>query len=878
MSVETTFEAIIADWEGTAVLDRRADVDALRKLVEGLCAAGVHIFLVSRTDVARVDGQLRTRPVGPGTLHLCLNGGSEVFEVNRTGPSCVWRRSPTHLGPTDKGDSTCWAANWLAQRGITGGLILVVGSEFGSPGDVSCSETLMLVPALARARVVSVGAEPGNLPAGVVHVGGGSDGFAALLREQSRRRGDRRVPWIDDDPAWTVPLPGSKTMERAAEAIGTLSNGSAGLRAAREEGGAPGIPAFLVQGVYGGVDPPGLLPGPWWAGVRLHGSPDRDRRVLDLRTAVLARSVSNDALRSIRFVSAATPRTMAQRAEGAASDLQGVDELAAPATGLGFENCRRDGVRLARTSDGSTAAAIAVASCDRERTVGPHRMVERVAAWSGTSHDGALDAAAEQLAAAEVIGFDRLLAVHREEWARRWSNAEVTIVGDDEDQLASRFAVFHLLSAAPETGEAAVSARGLTGPAYGGHVFWDADVFVLPALAALQPGSARAMLEYRLRRLPAARAAASDHGCRGARFPWESAEDGSDVTPRLVRDSAGRVIPIRTGQHEEHIVADVAWSAAQYAAWTGDGFLTGAGRDLVIDCARYWASRARHDPDGRAHIYGVMGPDEYHEVVDDNAFTNVMARWNLRFGAELLRSTGGDLDEADAWRDVAEALVDGFDTARGLYEQFAGYWGLEPLLIGQVASPPVAADMILGRERVAGSQLIKQADVLMLHHLVPDEVVSGSLASNFAFYEPRTAHGSSLSPAVHASLLARAGQADRALELFRLASRLDLDDLTGTTAGGLHLATMGGVWQALAFGFLGLRASGSVLDVDPCLPRAWKALGLRFCFRGAAIGVRAEHGELTVRCDAPIAVRVGFGPVRTVQPPGATIATRKDGP
>jgi trehalose/maltose hydrolase-like predicted phosphorylase len=610
----------------------------------------------------------------------------------------------------------------------------------------------------------------------------------------------------------------------------------------------------------------------------LHGSPDRDRRVLDLRTAMLARSVSDGAVRTIRFLSAATPRTMAQRAEGTRHDLEGGDDLAAPASGLGFDNRRHDGVRLARTSDGTTAATIAVAARDHERTVGSRRMVERVAAWSGASQDDAVDEAVEQLAAAEVIGFDRLLALHREAWARRWANAEVAIVGDDEDQLSSRFAVFHLLSAAPETGEAAVSARGLTGPAYGGHVFWDADVFVLPALAALQPGSARAMLEYRQRRLPAARAAAADRGCRGARFPWESAEDGSDVTPRHVRDGAGRVIPIRTGQHEEHIVADVAWSAAQYAAWTGDtGFLAGAGRDLVLECARYWASRARRDADGRAHIYGVMGPDEYHEVVDDNAFTNVMARWNRRFGAELLLSTGGDLTEADAWRDVAEALVDGFDPARGLYEQFAGYWGLEPLLIGQVASPPVAADMILGRERVTGSQVIKQADVLMLHHLVPDEVVPGSLAANLAFYEPRTAHGSSLSAAIHASLLARAGQPDRALELFRLASRLDLDDLTGTTAGGLHLATMGGVWQALAFGFLGLRASGPVLDIDPCLPGAWKALGLRFCFRGAPIGVRAEHGDVTVRCDAPVTVRVVFGPVRTVQPPGATLATRKDG-
>ena len=197
--------------------------------------------------------------------------------------------------------------------------------------------------------------------------------------------------------------------------------------------------------------------------------------------------------------------------------------------------------------------------------------------------------------------------------------------------------MFHLLSTATETGEAAVGASGLTGDAYAGHVFWDADIFVLPVLAAIRPTAARAMLEYRIRRLPAARAAALSLGLRGARFPWESAGDGSDVTPRQVLGRHGEVIPIATGPHEEHIVADVAWSAARYAAWTGDSaFLDGAGRDLLVDTARYWASRIRTDNEGHSHLFGVEGPDEYHGVVDDNAYTNVMARWNLSEGAKLL--------------------------------------------------------------------------------------------------------------------------------------------------------------------------------------------------------------------------------------------------
>jgi trehalose/maltose hydrolase-like predicted phosphorylase len=263
-----------------------------------------------------------------------------------------------------------------------------------------------------------------------------------------------------------------------------------------------------------------------------------------------------------------------------------------------------------------------------------------------------------------------------------------------------------------------------------------------------------------------------------------------------------------------------------------------------------------------------MGPDEYHPVVDDNAFTNVMGRWNLRFGAALLERLGGDTGESARWRRVADALVDGYDADSGIYEQFAGYWLLEPLLAAHVAPPPVAADVVLGAERVAGSQLIKQADVLMLHHLVPDEMASGSLAANLDYYEPRTAHGSSLSPAITATLMARARQPERALELLRIATRMDLDDLTGTTASGLHLATMGGVWQALAYGFLGLRPRGGVLDVDPCLPHEWVGLALSLLFRGERVTVRATHHDVTVTCDAALLVRVADAPPIRCDAPG----------
>ena len=387
-------------------------------------------------------------------------------------------------------------------------------------------------------------------------------------------------------------------------------------------------------------------------------------------------------------------------------------------------------------------------------------------------------------------------------------------------------------------------------------MFWDADIFVLPALAAVRPAAARAMLEYRLRRLPQAREFARATGRAGCRFPWESARDGADVTPRS-GPVGGHEVRIRNGQAEEHVVADVAWAAWHYCAWTGDEtFLTGAGLPLIIETARYWASRASLDGDAEAHILGVIGPDEYHGPVDDNAFTNILARWNLRRAAELADRLPGVAEpgEAGTWRAVADRLADGHDPATGIYEQFAGYHRLRHLLPATLGPVPVAADSLLGPEQITQTQIIKQPDVLMAYHLVPGDLMPGTLRANLDFYGPRTAHGSSLSPAIHAALLARAGAPDEALGWLRMAARLDLDDITGVTGAGLHLANLGGLWQAIVFGFAGLRSDGGVLRIDPRLPRAWPELTVRLRYRGRRVSVTVGGDRVSVRSSAPIRV------------------------
>jgi trehalose/maltose hydrolase-like predicted phosphorylase len=670
---------------------------------------------------------------------------------------------------------------------------------------------------------------------------------------------------LDEAAAWCVEVADHRPeRERVDETLLTVADGRFGTRSSLEEGGPGAEPLVLAAGVYDDRDPlVTLLPGPVWTGLDMpSGAPVGGRRVLDLRTGVVAREADLPAggLRTERFAASARPGVAVLRAQAPAGAVRPGPALQPPADDTGYAAGWAGECRWARTTS-RLGGGIAM-----QRTVpaGPVDVIERIVALQADPHRpppvGPLVEAAAGLMAR---GYDALLAEQRTDWARRWAHVAVAVEGDPIVELGARFALFHLLTSAAGS-EAALGARGLSGRGYAGHVFWDTDVYALPVLAATKPQAARALLEYRLRRLPAARRRAAARGLDGARFPWESAHDGSEVTPATARHPSGAIVPILTRHHAEHIVADVAWGAWQYALWSGDeAFLGGPGEELLSATAAYWASRIRYDRHGRGHLQAVVGPDEYHGPVDDNAYTNVMARWNLRRAAEVIeRSTTRDgRHTATRWRSAAAALVDGYDAASRRYEQFAGYFGLEPLLIEELAAVPVAADLLLGVERTAASQVIKQADVLMLHHLVPEETAAGSLVPDLDFYAPRTAHGSSLSPAIHAAVLARAGRPDDALRLLRLACRLDLDDLTGTTAGGLHIATLAGVWQALVYGFAGLRPQRGVLDVAPVLPKAWSALEVRVVFHGTPVTVRLDHDAVRVTAEAPGRVRVRYGGV-----------------
>ncbi|MGO9497842.1 MAG: glycosyl hydrolase family 65 protein [Solirubrobacteraceae bacterium] len=941
------FEAIVFDWDGTAVADHRPDATRIHRLVEEACAAGLELALMSGTHVGDIDGQVAARPVGPGGLLLALNRGSEAFRVDREGPQLVYRRTASaeedaalsraaqltvrrlaarglaarivserlnrrkidlipepdsdpvpkarsdelleavrarlaaagidglraavamargaamdagltdprvtsdgkhvEIGLTDESDSVRWIMRDLWRIGIAPSQVLIAGEELGPLDGLPVSDSNLLV---GGATAFSAG-----VPSGVAGVRGGSAMFAAVLEDQIARRRRGELPIAELDPAWALAIDGNDPLlERFHESLFTLADGRLGTRGSVITGQPSGDPAVVMSDVYTRTGPEAhLLAAPRWNTIALDSSsPPAVRRVLDLHAGVLHQQLRPETGRidALLLSSLARPATVALRVRARDAGVHEARSLVAP-LGPAVDEGQKDGSAWMRVS--GRPGSIAAAAHDQLRGPVEDRVLDRIAAYEGIVRGSADEnLALDRLQRARRLGFDGLLAEHRRHWASRWEDADIVIEGDLQMQLAVRFAIFHLLASAPDGGEAAVGARGLSGKGYRGHVFWDSDVYVLPFLAAAHPQAARAMLEYRVRRLPAAIRAAKSRRRDGARFPWESARTGREVTPEQLRDAHGELVPILTGKLEEHIVADVAWAAACYIDWTGDQtFASGPGRELIVQTARWWASRIERDADGSGHIRGVIGPDEYHENVDDNAYTNVMARWNLKRAADA----GVDvIDERERrhWRELADSIVDGYDPATGIYEQFDGFHALEPLLISQLTPQlPVAADMLLGHARTQASQVVKQADVLMLHYLVPGELAAGSLEPDLDFYGPRTAHSSTLSPGVHATLLARAGRLEQAIEMLRLTARIDLDDLAHVTAGGLHVAAMGSVWRTLALGFAGLRPAGDALAIDPVLGPGWDSLDVRVRFRNSRVHVRVLPDAVEVSAEPP---------------------------
>lgn len=745
------------------------------------------------------------------------------------------------IGLTDKADAARWTFTDLWEHGITAADVLVAGDEFGMLGGVPGSDSLILVPQSDGALAVTVGREPFGAPPGVLALPGGPARMLEVLEDQLQRRRAGEPPVPRPAVGWSVTIDGfdeNREAERAS--VLTVADGRIGSIGVPVLSHPAASPVTLAAGFYDGDGAAEhLRPLPGWnqLAAPLASSP-RLCRTLDLHTGVLAQEVEQD---------------------GGRLSALGFSALHDPGTAVLW--LAGDPALLA-THDGANSDTITTTSLngpmgthvdDVLRGNGDATVLERIAAYV----PGEMSAARSRAEAARTRGVNALHRAHREAWAARWRDADIIISGDDELQRNVRFSMFQLMGAVATSDEAALGARALSGDGYNGHVFWDSDVFVVPFLAATCPAAARAMLEYRVRRLGTAMERARELRREGAKFPWESASSGREITPATVVGPRGEKVVVRTGEMEDHIVADVAWAACRYDDWTGDeSFRSGPLTRLLVETARYWASRIERDDDGSAHIRHVIGPDEYHEDVDDNAFTNVMARWNLR--AAMTRA-GAHCEEREVrtWGKLADRLVDGFNPDTLVYEEFAGFSQLRPFPLRETyGAGQLAADSLIGFDRIRSLQVVKQADALMLHVMVPGEVAAGSLGPNLDRYLPITAHGSSLSPAVHAALLARVARYPEALELLRFAAGMDVDGVSATTAHGLHVATMGGVWLAMVEGFAGIQAENDGLCVRPHLPAAWEDVTVNLVYRGVRVRVQLHGDEVKVDTDQPLRVAV----------------------
>ncbi|MGO8954585.1 MAG: glycoside hydrolase family 65 protein [Rhodomicrobium sp.] len=715
------------------------------------------------------------------------------------------------------------------------------------------------------------------------------------------------------DPGWIISHEGFNVLtESAVESRLAFGNGFLGMRAARSAGRGPtwlswlgcvrwqSWPRCYVAGLFDipNTEPavPALVPVADWSrilimldGVPLltrQGQVLADTRTLDLRRGLIFPAWTHRTPSGITVSGhGLCLLSLAERSTGlqllrAEAQRGGVDvrlEATFAMAGLGMEPIRlehdlgawrTEGTGKAVAMAGSAALWLDGVLLEPNRTF-PLRWVWRWRSKAGqvveferivavaradSPEDDPAERASAALERSRAVGWRAVLAAHEAAWNTRWTASDIVVEGDDATQMALRFAVYHLTSAAnPGDEHVSIGARGLTGDAYFGHVFWDTEIYLLPFYIATWPEAARALLMYRFHTLPAARAKAAQAGYKGALYAWESADTGEETTPEHVVGDDGTVVEILTGKMEHHISADIAYAVWQYWRASGDDeFFLGAGAEILLETARFWASRAIAKPDGKRHIRHVIGPDEYHEDVDDNAFTNVMARWNIARALEALellqanwperaaalrqRLSLGDDELADL-RDAAARIMTGLDPATGIYEQFAGFHALDPLDLAAYAGTNLPIDVVIKRQRTQRSQVVKQADVVALIALLPEAFPGGLAEANFRYYEPKCSHGSSLSTSMHAVVAARLGDAEMALRYLRKTAALDLDP-DPNSAGGVRMAGLGGLWQTVILGFAGVELTGETLGIAPKLPPRWRSLSFRVCWRARVVAIR----------------------------------------
>jgi kojibiose phosphorylase len=456
-------------------------------------------------------------------------------------------------------------------------------------------------------------------------------------------------------------------------------------------------------------------------------------------------------------------------------------------------------------------------------------------------------------------GFDKCAEESAAVWAKKWDDCDCTITGDVEATRAVRFNIYHLLITANENDPRAnIGAKSLSGEGYRGHVFWDTEVFLLPFYIYTQPSAARALILYRYNTLDGAIRNAKGNGFSGAQYPWESADSGVETTPKWTHDGVHR---IWTGEEEIHITACVAYGVMTYLTATDDWeFMRDYGAEMLYQTSRFWISLLEYKEEkDRFELTKVIGPDEFHEHIDNNTFTNRLAQWHLDKAVEIFvhldseQTTGHDAlvaklgiskKEVAEWSETAAKIYIPADPERNLVEQFEGYFDLEDLPITKWDENhmPLYPE---GRDHFTlnDAMILKQPDVIMLMYMLPDEFSDAAKKANYEFYEKRTMHKSSLSPAIHAIMGIEVGDHSTAHRYFERSAYVDLVNNQGNTEDGIHIASAGGTWQSVVCGFGGFRVRQGQMTFKPWLPAQWEDIRFTIQWRGKRLHVTIGQSE-----------------------------------
>jgi nigerose phosphorylase len=484
-------------------------------------------------------------------------------------------------------------------------------------------------------------------------------------------------------------------------------------------------------------------------------------------------------------------------------------------------------------------------------------------------------AAVEAVLRAKSLGYDGCIASHNARWLEKWQRCDVTIEGDDEAQLALRYSILQLLMVAPVKGSAnSIPARALSGQVYKGAIFWDTEMFMFPFFVYTYPEKAVELMRYRIKTLNGARRKAKTEGVgnRGAFFAWESQETGDDACTYFnIGDPLnGRALRTYFRDKQVHISGDVAIAMWDYFRMTGDdSLLLEGGAEVILECARFFHSYAYYNCEKRRYeILDVVGPDEYHERVNNNAFTSMVARETLTLAVETVNYLGKKHPkelrallrklriegQLPSFKDAARRLfVPGPDPKTGVIEQFDGYLGLRESTVEQLRARMVHPNEYLGAGQglAVPTKIIKQADVVMMLSLFRSRFSTRIKRLNWEYYEPRTEHGSSLSACAYAMVAAEFGKLDFAYKYFLKTAKIDLEAkykvyVGSVFMGGSHPAANGGAWMTAVLGFGGVQADEKRVAINPRLWRKWKRLNFHLSYKGDDFRVNITKTSVTV--------------------------------